>query len=85
MLLLTKKELNPHQDATECYIYRKKTVKKLAKDKNHRSVRDHCHFTGKHRTAAHSILNLRFNVPNEVCVAFNNGSDYGYHFTIKSY
>ena len=35
MLLSTEKELRPHQDATECYICRKKFTRKLAKDKNH--------------------------------------------------
>ena len=37
--------------------------KNSANDKNYRKVRDHCHFTGKYRGAAHSICNLRFNVP----------------------
>ena len=31
----------------------------------------------------HSIRNLRFNVPNEIPVAFHNGSNHGYHFIIK--
>ena len=37
----------------------KKFIKKFAKD-----IRDHCHYTGKYR--AHSICNLRLNMPNEV-------------------
>ena len=47
MLLLTKKELQLHQDATACYIYGKIFLKKFDKDKNYREVRDHCHFKGK--------------------------------------
>ena len=40
-------------------------------------------FTGKYRGAAHSICNLRFNVPNEISVVINNESNYDYHFIIK--
>ena len=65
------------------HICRKKFTQKLAKDKNHPKVRDHCHFTGKYRGAAHSICNLRFNVPNEIPVVFHNGSNYDYHFIVK--
>ena len=38
----------------------KRLSKRFAKDKNYRKVRDHCHFTGKYRVAAHSIRDLRF-------------------------
>ena len=58
-------------------------MKKLSKSINYRKVRDHCHYTGKYRGAAHSICNLKFNVPNEVPVVFHNGSNYDYHFIIK--
>ena len=71
MLLLKKKELKSHQDATMCYNCRKRFSKQFAKYKNYRKVRDHCHFTGKYRDAAHSICDLRFNVPNETPVVFH--------------
>ena len=83
MLLLTKKELQLHQDVTACYVCGKRFPKKFAKDKNYREVRDHCNFTGKYRGAAHNICNLRFNVHNEIPVVFHSGSNYGYHFIIK--
>ena len=66
MLPLTKEELKSHEDAKLCYICGKRILKKFAKDKNYRKVRDHCHYTGKYRSAAHSICNLKFNVPNEI-------------------
>ena len=44
---------------------------------------DHCHYACKYRGAAHSICNVRFNVPNEIPVVLHNGSNYGYHFIIK--
>ena len=46
-------------------------------------VRDHCHYTGKFRGAAHNICNLRYKVPKKVPVVFHNGSTYDYHFIIK--
>ena len=61
----------------------KKLLKKFADDKNYRKFREHCHFTGKYREAAHNICNLRFNVPNKIPVVFHNGSNYDYHFIIK--
>ena len=46
-------------------------------------VRDHCHYTGKLREAAHNICNLRYKVPKEIPVVIHNGSTYDYHFIIK--
>ena len=40
-------------------------------------------FTGKCRSAAHSICNLIFNVPHEIPVVFRNGSNYDYYVFIK--
>ena len=71
MLPLTRKELKSHEDAKLCYICRIRFFKKLFRDKNYREVRDHCHYTGKYRGAAHSICNLAFNVPNEIPVVFS--------------
>ena len=66
MLLLTKEEMKSHQDAKVCYICGKRILKKVSTTINYRKVRDHCHYTGKYRDAAHSICNLKFNMPNEV-------------------
>ena len=64
--------------------------KKIITDKNDKNefklyhkVRDHCHYTGKFRGAAHSICNLRYKTPKEIPVVFHNGSTYDYHFIIK--
>ena len=48
-----------------------------------KKVRDHCHYTGKFRGAAHSECNLRCKVLKEILVVFHNGSTYDYHFKIK--
>ena len=66
MLPLTKKELKSirsHQDAKVCFICGKRFLKKFADDKNYRKVRDHCHYTGKYRGAAHSVCNLNLMCP----------------------
>ena len=63
MLSLTKVSKS-HQDVKQCYICGKRILRKFAKDKNYQKVRDHCHYTCKCRGAAHSICNLKFNMPN---------------------
>ena len=56
-------------------------------DKNtfklYHKVRDHCHYAGKLRGAAHNICNLRYKIPKEIPVVFHNSSTYDYHFIIK--
>ena len=46
-------------------------------------MRDHCHYTGKFRGAAHNICNLRYNTPKKIPIVFHNGLTYDYHFIIK--
>ena len=58
-------------------------ILKNAKGKNYQKVRDHYHSARKYRGAAHSVCNLKFNVPNEIPVVFHNGSNYDNHFIIK--
>ena len=48
----------------------------------YREVRDHCHYTGKCRGAAH-ICNPRHKKLKETPVVFHKGSVYDYHFIIK--
>ena len=43
-----------------CYICKKEFDKS---DKKHHKVRDHCHYTGKYRGAAHNTCNLRYKIP----------------------
>ena len=53
------------------------------KDKNYCKVTDHCHYTGEHIGAAHSICNLKYSVPKKVPIVFHSGSNYNYHFIMK--
>ena len=52
-------------------------------EKKNYKVRDHCHYTGKYRGAAHNICNLKYKVPKEIPIVFHNGSIYDYHLIIK--
>ena len=53
-------------------IFGNKTCEdKHSKDKNYRKVRDHRHYTGEYRGAAHSICNLKFRVPKEIPIFFS--------------
>lgn len=42
------------------------------------NIKDHGHYTGKHRGAPYNIYNL---IPKEIPIAFYNGLKYDYHFT----
>ena len=69
------------------FVIYKKDFNTDKNDKNafklYHKVRDHRHYAGKYRGAAHSICNLRYKTPEEIPVVFHNGSTYDYHFTIK--
>ena len=86
MIPLTYEETRSCENQKVCHICKKE----FATDKNDKNtfklyhkVRDHCHYTGKFRVAAHSICNLRYKTPKETPIVFHNGSTYDYHFIIK--
>ena len=81
-ILLTPEEKKDYDDQKVCYIC-KKEFDNNDNDKKQQKVRDHCHYTGKYRGAAHNICNLRYKIPKEIPVVFHNGSTYDYHFIIK--
>ena len=80
MISLTTKEKTFHNKQKPCYICKKEFNNN---DKKNYKVRDHCHYTGKYRGAAHNICNFRYKVPKEIPIVFHNGSTYDYHFIIK--
>ena len=86
MIPLTDEENKSYEKQKVCYIC-KKEFSTAENDKNafklYHKVRDHCHYTGKFRGAAHSICNLRYKTPKEIPIVFHNGSTYDYHFIIN--
>ena len=81
-MLLTEEEKRNHSKQKVCYIC-KKGFTTYDSNKEYYKVKDHCHYTGKYRGAAHNICNLRYKIPKEIPIVFHNGSTYDYHFIIK--
>ena len=83
MELLTKEQQELYKNAKIWYICKEKFENKHLKDRKYRKIRDHCHYTGEYRGAAHSLCNLKYKVLKKVPIVFHNGSNYDYHFIIK--
>ena len=60
MIPLTNEEKGLHLEQKVCYICKKEFS---ADNKKYYKVRDHCHYTGKYRGAAHDIYNIRYKTP----------------------
>ena len=86
MIPLTNKEIHSYEMQKICYMCKKEFCTNKNDENefklNHK-VRDHCHYTGKFRRAAHNICNLRYKIPREISVVFHSGSTYDYHVIIK--
>ena len=84
MIPLTHEENNFYNEQEACHICNKKfCVDKDDKNyKNKRKVKDHCHYTGKFRGAAHSKCNLNHKVPKDTPIITHNAS-YNIHFIIN--
>ena len=80
MIALTEEEKESHENQQLCHICDKEFY---IDNKEMRKVRDHCHYTGKYRGAAHRNCNLNYKIVKEIPVLFHNGSVYDYHFIIK--
>ena len=74
-LHLNRVEQKSFEESTICHI----CSQDLGEDK----VRDHCHFTGKYRGAAHNKCNLMCRKPKVLPVIFHNLQGYDAHLFIK--
>ena len=63
--LLTKDQQESYKNTKICFICRENFENKYVKDEKYLKVRDHCHYTGEYRDAAHSICNLIYSVPKK--------------------
>ena len=52
-------------------------------DHSNRKVRDHCHYNGLYRGAAHNNCNLKYRMPDYIPTVFHNLSGYDAHLFIK--
>ena len=73
---ITEEEEEEFKQASNCWICRKKLN---LEDR----VRDHCHYTGRYRGAAHNTCNLKYSKPNNISVFFHNLTGYDSHLFIK--
>ena len=78
-LKLTKQEQISFDKAETCHICKKELLTDNGVDK----VRDHCHFTGQYRGAAHNSCNLQCRKPMILPVIFHNLQGYDAHLFIK--
>ena len=67
-----------HKAAEKCHV----CLKEFNGPKD-RKVRDHCHYTGFYRGAAHNNCNLKYRIPDHISIVFHNLSGYDVHLLIK--
>jgi len=77
-MIMTEDDKIDFGNATECWICQKDFTEEDKK------VRDHCHFTGKYRAAAHQECNALFRKPKFVPVKFHNLFGYDAHLFVKN-
>ena len=84
MISLTDEGNKSYEKQKVCHICKKD----FCNDENEKSefelyhkFRDHCHYTGKFRGAAHDICNLRYKTPKYTLVGAHNAA-YDHHFLI---
>ena len=84
MIPITKEENKSYKEQETCHICEEKFC--VAKDneiyKNKRKVKDHCHYTGKVKEAAHSKCNLNYKFRKDIPIIIHNASYYN-HFIIS--
>ena len=79
LIKLTHSEQISFDKAETCHICKKELLTDNGVDK----VRDHCHFAGQYRGAAHNSCNLQCRKPMILPVIFHNLQGYDAHLFIK--
>ena len=75
-MIFTKENEKEFINASKCWICKKNFILDA-------KVRDHCHYTGRYRGAAHNKCNLKYCKPNYISVFFHNLTGYDSHLFIK--
>ena len=79
MIPLSSEEWKKFRESKVCWLCRGKFG-----EKRFSKVRDHCHFTGKFRGAAHQSCNLKFQRPKFTPVFFHNLQNYDAHLFVRA-
>ena len=79
-MIFKDEEREQYEKETRCWICKGE----FNDDDKNKKVRDHCHFTGRYRRAAHNKCNLDYKKPNFTPVVFHNLSGYDSHLFIKN-
>ena len=74
MIPLTDEEKESYENQEIFHICKKEFSIDENNKKLMHKVRDHCHYIGKYRGAAHNNCNLNCKIPKEIPVVFHNGS-----------
>ena len=78
MTRLTDESKRQHETAKKCHI----CLKEFNDPKN-KKVRDHYHYIGEYRGAAHNNCNLKYKIRDHIPIVFHNLSGYDSHLFIK--
>ena len=85
-MIFTEEDEIVYDDAKICWICQGEfSEKEDGRTKGKMKVRDHCHWTGKFRGAAHSSCNLRLIEQTFIPVIFHNLKGYDSHLFIKAF
>ena len=79
-LIMTEQNIKDYENATKCWICEQEITK------SNPEVRDHCHFTGEYRGAAHKSCNLKLKInpgKTKIPVVFHNLIGYDSHFIMQ--
>ena len=79
MIPLTEILQREHDEATNCHI----CMKPFDDPESNQKVRDHCHYTGLYRGAAHNSCNLQYKIPKHIAIVYHNLSGYDAHLFIR--
>ena len=80
-MIFTDEDMRDFNEATTCWICNEEfnDIPNENGYKRNEKVRDHCHFTGRYRGAAHNICNLTYRKPKFTPKVFHNLSGYDSH------
>ena len=84
-MIFTKEDNDNYEKSDSCWLCGEGfTPRGMNCSEKDWKVRDHCHYTGKYRGAAHNSCNIQFRRPKFTPVIFHNLAGYDAHLFIKN-